>query len=291
METLFLGCLLALVFAFFARPVRHGVRAALHRRPHLVWLAAAVLAAIFLAAAAWRGAATPALALAICLYMAAPTLCAALQGPGPAGRPGALDFLSLLLFWLPLEFPGAVGAGIPRAAWGFLHSAAYGVAILLALVLFTGFRAFSGMKYRAPAGWRDLRLALAGFALVAPPLIAIGIPIGFIPPPHLPTASPGRMALVFCIIFVATALPEEILFRSLIQNLMMQRFGSTARTLVAASVVFGAAHLDNGPQHAPNWRYAILATVAGYAYGKVFQKSSTVLASSLLHALVDWTKH
>jgi membrane protease YdiL (CAAX protease family) len=35
----------------------------------------------------------------------------------------------------------------------------------------------------------------------------------------------------------------------------------------------------------------ILATIAGYAYGKVFQKSSTVLSSILFHAMVDWVKH
>jgi membrane protease YdiL (CAAX protease family) len=77
----------------------------------------------------------------------------------------------------------------------------------------------------------------------------------------------------------------------MIQNFLMQRFGGGTRTLLAASLIFGAAHLDNGPQPLPNWRYMILATIAGAAYGKVFQKSSTVLSSSFLHAMVDWTKH
>ena len=99
------------------------------------------------------------------------------------------------------------------------------------------------------------------------------------------------MTSAAAIIFCATALPEEILFRSMIQNLMMQRFGATNRTLVAASIIFGAAHLDNGPQAVPNWRYMILATIAGFAYGKVFQRSTSVLASTGFHALVDWTKH
>jgi len=60
---------------------------------------------------------------------------------------------------------------------------------------------------------------------------------------------------------------------------------------VAASRIFGCAHLDNGPQPLPNWRYAILATIAGFAYGKVFHKSSTVTSSAILHTLVDWMKH
>jgi uncharacterized protein len=73
------------------------------------------------------------------------------------------------------------------------------------------------------------------------------------------------------------ALPEEILFRSLIQDLL---------TLLAASFIFGCAHRDNGPQALPNWRYMILAILAGAAYGKVFEKASTALSSAGLHMCV-----
>jgi membrane protease YdiL (CAAX protease family) len=99
------------------------------------------------------------------------------------------------------------------------------------------------------------------------------------------------MISAVALIFAGTALPEEILFRSLIQNLLMLRFGANARTLFIASFVFGCAHLDNGPQPVPNWRYMILATLAGIAYGAVFRRASTVLSSAALHMLVDWTKH
>jgi membrane protease YdiL (CAAX protease family) len=209
---------------------------------------------------------------------------------GASGRPAAADFLAVALLWLPLEF-AAGGSLVPRAAQGFLHSVAYGIAILLGLILFLGFRQLKGMKYQLPRTRRDLWLPLAGFALTAPVLVAIGIPIGFIPPPHLPAASGTRMATAVGLIFAGTAIPEEILFRSLIQNLMMQRWGTGFRVLLAASFIFGCAHLDNGPQPAPNWRYMILATVAGIAYGKVFEKSGTVVSSAVLHTLVDWTKH
>jgi membrane protease YdiL (CAAX protease family) len=217
-------------------------------------------------------------------------LVAFVQGPASAPRPTALDFLGILILWLPIEF--AAGARVvPRPAQGFLHSVAYGIAILLGLVLWTGFRSFAGMKYNPPRQSRDFWLPLVGFAVVAPVLALVGIAIGFIPPPHLPVQSAGRMAAAVGLIYAGTALPEEILFRSLIQNLLMQRFGSGTRTLLAASLIFGCAHLDNGPQPLPNWRYMILATIAGFAYGKVFQKASTVLSSAGLHMLVDWTKH
>jgi membrane protease YdiL (CAAX protease family) len=122
-------------------------------------------------------------------------------------------------------------------------------------------------------------------------LIVLGIAIGFSPPPHMPVQAPGRMAAAVGLIFIGTALPEEILFRSLIQNLLMRRFGSGIGTLLAASFIFGCAHLNNGPQALPNWRYMILATMAGVAYGRVFQRASSVLSSATLHMLVDWTKH
>ncbi len=95
----------------------------------------------------------------------------------------------------------------------------------------------------------------------------------------------------FLVILAATALPEEILFRGLIQNCIAQRFGAGTETLLVSALIFGCAHLDNGPGPLPNWRYMILATIAGLAYGKVFEKSSSIFASAGLHALVDTVKH
>ena len=83
---------------------------------------------------------------------------------------------------------------MPRPAQGFLHSVAYGIAILLGLILFLGFRSFSGHKYNLPRARRDLWLPLAGFALLAPVLVAVGIAIGFISTaPHWPVKSAGAM--------------------------------------------------------------------------------------------------
>src|SRR5437899_1902005 len=89
------------------------------------------------------------------------------------------------------------------------------------------------------------------------------------------------------VILAATALPEEILFRALIQNWLMQKLGAKISTMLLAALIFGCAHLNNGPQPLPNWRYMIMATIAGFAYGKVFEKSSSIFASAMLHALVN----
>ena len=240
--------------------------------PFALW-AVFILAAWTAGALHWR------LAVFALLYVAAPTLAALAR----------LDFAVLLLLWLPLEF-GAGAHLVPRPAQGFLHSVAYGVAILLALGLLPGYRKLAGVKYNLPRGWADLAWPLMGFVVAVPALIAAGLAIGFIPPFHLPPAlSAWKVLTRFAVIFVATALPEEILFRGLLQNLLAQRAGQVALPL--AAVIFGLAHLNNGPQPLPNWRYAVVATIAGFAAGKIFQKSSTVLAPALFHALVNTTKH
>jgi uncharacterized protein len=290
MQNLTLALLLGAILLFLASPLRAPLRTRLHAAPVLLWTVPVILTAVFAIASAISHASSVPLIFLILGYTAAPVLCAYVQGAGFIERPTVLDFASILLIWLPLEF-AAGHQLIPKPAQGFLHSVAYGIAILLALTLFLCFRSFPGLKYDLPSRQRDAWLPLAGYAAVAPVLIALGIAIGFIPLPHLPTQTPGRMAASFALIFVGTALPEEILFRGLIQNLLMLRYGESARMLITASVIFGCAHLDNGPQPLPNWRYAILATIAGIAYGKVFQKASSVLSSACLHALVDWTKH
>ena len=292
MQTVFLALLLALILAFFAARLQERLHRAFAARPWLVWMAPPLAAGWFAAAAAVSGGPLrSSLTGLILLYAAAPVLCVWLQRPGTPKQPSPLDFLAILLLWLPLEFPAPAARLVAKHAQSFLHSVAYGIAILLGLILFTAYRRFPGLKYNLPRGRRDLWIPLAGFAVTAPLLIVIGIAIGFIPAPHWPAASAGRMAAAFGIIAAGTALPEEILFRSLIQNLLMLRFGASGRTLAAAALIFGAAHLDNGPQPLPNWRYMILATIAGYGYGKVFQKSSSVLSSAGFHTLVDWTKH
>lgn len=285
-----LSALLIAIFSFLAPATSRILRSMLHPRPVWIFAAPLLFTAIFSGAAVLARAWSLPLALMLLVYTAMPVLCAWFQGPGPVARPSALDFVIILLLWFPLEF--AAGASlIPRPAQGFLHSVAYGIAILLALVIFLGFRSLPGLKFNPPRYSRDYWLPLAAFVVTAPVLAIVGVTIGFIPYPHLPTQSAVRMISAVPIIFAGTALPEEILFRSLIQNFLELRFGASTRTLLLAAFIFGCAHLDNGPQPLPNWRYMILATIAGIAYGIVFRKVSTVLSSAALHMLVDWTKH
>ena len=287
-SALVLAFLLLAILSFLSPIVRNCVRAGLEARPALLFAVPVTLTLLFSLLAVAAGAFSVPLALLVLVYTFAPAAAAFVQGP--ARRPGWLDFVIILMLWLPLEFSAGQHL-IPKPAQGFLHSVAYGISILLGLTIFLGFRALPGMKFNLPSA-RDLAYGGAAFLVCAPILIVAGRLLGFIPPFHAPAhPSAGAIGRTFGVIFVGTALPEEILFRSLIQNWLMQRYGFTSAMLLVSAFIFGCAHLDNGPQPLPNWRYMILATIAGLAYGKAFQKSSSVFSSVTCHALVDATKH
>ena len=127
---------------------------------------------------------------------------------------------------------------------------------------------------------------------MTPVLVALGLRLGYMGPYlGLGRFHPGAFGLLWLKTALGVAIPEELLFRALIQNWLMQRFGDTVRTLAAAALIFGASHLDNPPGPLPNWRYMILATIAGLALGKVFSKSSSIWSSAGLHALVNCARH
>jgi uncharacterized protein len=280
---------LTAILALLAPSVQRTLQNALKQRPALLFVIPLLLSAVFLAAAARLDAFNLPLAGLILAYTFLPVTCAYLTRH--SAQPTWLDFVVIALLWFPLEI--SVGQQwVPKHARNTLHLAAYGVSILLGLAIFLLFRRLTGVKYNLPRSGRDLVNSLLGFAASAPVLIVLGRAIGFLPPFHLPAQqSAARIGSQYLIILAATALPEEILFRSLIQNCIAQRFGTSTTTLLVAAFIFGCAHLDNGPGPLPNWRYMILATIAGVAYGKVYEKSSTIFASAGLHALVDLIKH
>ena len=289
MQTVVAASFLAVILTLLSRRVQSYFTKILAVRPPLIFVVALILAAWWCTIAAAVHSLDAPLAILILLYTLLPAAGAfAFRYRTP---PAWTDFGIILLLWFPLEF--SVGASVdPKPAQGLLHLAAYGVAITLALFLFLLFRRVAGMEYNPPLSARDFLNPLIGFAIAAPVLIAVGRALGFLDPFHLPARlSPMRLGGQFLLILAATALPEEILFRGLIQNFLMQKLGPGFRTLLLAGIIFGCAHLDNGPGPLPNWRYMIVATIAGVIYGKVFEKSSSIFASAGLHALVNTIKH
>jgi membrane protease YdiL (CAAX protease family) len=278
---------LAAILALLAPGIQNRFRKALQRTPWLLFAGPAVLTGIFLAILWKESLLSGPLAGCIAAFTFLPSLLAYGQRQS---APGWFDLGIVVLLWFPLEF-GAGAQWVPASLQGYLHTVAYGVSILLALWIFLLYRAIPGMKYRLPASYKDFAYPVAALLIVAPILISIGLYNGFLAPLHGSSLPAWKLATRFLIILAATALPEEILFRSLIQNLLMQKLGSRTSTLVLASLIFGLAHLNNGRGPGLNWRYAVLASVAGFAYGKVFQLGSSVFASMFLHAGVNTIRH
>jgi hypothetical protein len=83
--------------------------------------------------------------------------------------------------------------------------------------------------------------------------------------------------------FLLTAVPEEIFFRGILQNLLETRLGQTG-ALLLTSALFGLSHFHKGA--AFNWRYVLLAAIAGIFYGRAWCARRKVLASSITHTAV-----
>src|SRR5207244_12291756 len=73
------------------------------------------------------------------------------------------------------------------------------------------------------------------------------------------------LPLVSLGILFFTAWPEEFLFRGLLQNILARSTKSDLTGWWIASIVFGLSHITN--MGFPNWRYVILASIAGFFYG------------------------
>ena len=90
--------------------------------------------------------------------------------------------------------------------------------------------------------------------------------------------------------YLFTALPEELLFRGIIQNQINLRLRREWLSLALAAVIFGLSHLNNSSlNHAPpNWAYAGMATLAGLAYGYTWRRTGKITASAVVHATVNF---
>jgi membrane protease YdiL (CAAX protease family) len=193
------------------------------------------------------------------------------------------DYAAVLCIWLPAELH-ILQTAFPFPARGLSHPLWAAYAISVGLIAFLLVRRLDGVGYRVAWGRGWAAAVLGNLAWFLPVVIVLGLRIGFIQ--FGPTLARARaLPLVALGILVFNAWPEEFLFRGLIQNLLSSTLDSEWAGLISASVIFGLAHLNNGPF--PNWRYALLATLAGLAYGSAWRSTRSIFASALVHASVN----
>jgi membrane protease YdiL (CAAX protease family) len=162
----------------------------------------------------------------------------------------------------------------------------FGKMILLdaGLYGFLGVRQLKNVGFDLRARWQDLLTGLRELAFYAPIAIPVGLALGFLHAhPQLPQFRAAALAGVFT--FVLIAIPEEIFFRGWMQNLLERRVGKTG-ALLLTSVIFGLAHF-NKRSATFNWRYVLLAAIAGIFYGRAWRSERRVMASAITHACVD----
>jgi hypothetical protein len=153
------------------------------------------------------------------------------------------------------------------------------------LYAFVAIRRLSGMGFDFDLRWSDWKTGMRELIFFAPAVLVLGLALGFIHP-HANVPGGGKAALTWAGIFVFVAVPEELFFRAWVQNLLERRVGRWA-ALVIASVLFGLSHFNKRSAHF-NWRYVLLATIAGIFYGRAWREQRRVPASTITHTCVDW---
>jgi uncharacterized protein len=204
-------------------------------------------------------------------------------------EPGAWqDYAAMLAVFLPLKLH------LTNRLWYFGEPVVGSVATMLlaitvALGVFLFVRQFDGVGYNIVWGRDAILSVLLHFGSLAAILIPLGSALHFIrfDPAQAHWKSLPADAIS---IFLLTAWPEELLFRGLLQNSLSRTFSNETGGWIAASVVFGLAHIANNGVF-PNWRYAILATIAGIFYGRTWRKTNSIFTSAIVHALVDTIWH
>jgi uncharacterized protein len=219
-------------------------------------------------------------------YTLTPVLLTISAGTAKAGA--WQDYAAMLTIFLPLKMR-FLNVLWPYGGTIIGYVATMLLAISVALATFLFVRQFDGVGYNIVWG-RDAVLAiLLHFGLLAIIVIPLGTALHFI---RFDPSQAHWKALPFdaISIFLLTAWPEELLFRGLLQNSLSRTFSNETAGWFTASVIFGLAHIANNGVF-PNWRYAILATIAGVFYGRTWRKTNSIFTSAIVHALVDTIWH
>src|SRR5580704_844537 len=150
---------------------------------------------------------------------------------------------------------------------------------------FLAIRQLGGVGFDFHLRWSDWKSGLRELVFFTPLVLTLGLALGFIHP-HTNRPAVGMAVLRWVLIFFFTALPEELFFRGWVQNLL-ERWMGRRGALVIASALFGLSHFNKRSAHF-NWRYVLLAAIAGMFYGRAWRERRRVPASTITHASVDW---
>jgi len=131
---------------------------------------------------------------------------------------------------------------------------------------------------------REWKIGLLHFAMFMPVGFALALGIGLFR--FEPSLTPWWKPVgSFVGMLWVVALSEEFLFRGLLQRWLTDWLGRPQAALLAAALLFGSVHLWF--REFPNWRFALVAAVAGWFYGRAYRVAGGIRAAMVAHALTN----
>ncbi len=189
------------------------------------------------------------------------------------------DAITLLAVGLPVEFRFFAGA------WPHPGLSAMPKLLLVDAVLYVYLvvRRLPRVGFDFIVRGRDLVVGLREFAFYAPIAIGLGLALHFIHP-HFVHRGLAGIAGAYLVTFFFVAIPEELFFRGLLQNLLENRIGRT-RALLLTACIFGLSHFNKPLPF--NSRYVLMAAIAGIFYGRAWLDRHRLTCSAITHTTVD----
>jgi uncharacterized protein len=216
------------------------------------------------------------------LYATLPVVIAAVLLRARGTRSGWPEFLILAILGVAVDLRWF------EPAWP-AHLSVFNKVLLLdaGIYGFVAVRNLEGVGFDLRLRIPDLIIGLREVVFYLPMALALGLGLGFL---HLhPFGSIGPVILQFTGAWIFTffliAVPEELFFRGWLQNLLERHMGRWPALLTTA-VLFGLSHFNKRALHF-NWRYVLLAAIAGIFYGRAWRRDRRVGASAVTHATVD----
>jgi uncharacterized protein len=199
---------------------------------------------------------------------------------GNTSMPGWHDWVALAILFVAVDlhffdraWPAPGLTGIPKLL--FVDAGLYGFLVI---------RKTGGIGFDFHLQRSDITIGIREFLYFAPIAILLGFATGFLHF-HRTPVNPLAFGAGWLFTFFFVALPEELFFRGLMLNMLSKHMG-TNRALAITSILFGLAHFNKRAAYF-NWRYVILAAIAGVFYGRAWLAQRRLVASSITHATVD----
>lgn len=199
----------------------------------------------------------------------------------------AADWTIMLALWLPME-----SGLVARLAMKFIGPDADDAqmywelyALIIGLIYFLSFRKYDIQYHLWSKKIEDWKEIFKNFSILLPTLLILGFASGFIE--FVPKLSLIKILLVPFGIFFFVALPEELFFRGMMQK-SVAKVMSPESANALTSVLFGLAHYTNSSDPLTACQYVYLSTIAGYVYGKTYQKTQSIFPAAVVHTLVDY---